>query len=190
MSSIPQKYLALDCEMSGLEHGSALLTVFLAVCDVNWNILDTLDLKVKPNDGQYLVQPEAMQVNRIDLIAHDKEAITYSEAGGILRKFLIKNSSNGADKLMPMGKGVEGDVKKITDCLLKAGTFNHYVTYRCYDITSIVIFLKKLGRLPEDFPDNLQLMCSFFGISQEWHTAKGDTMAGIGLIQHLESRLK
>ena len=180
-------YLPFDCETGGLTKDSSLLSVHFAICDKDFNIVDELELFTKPNDGQYNVAAEALGINHINLIEHDKVALTYSVAGQELRNFLWKYSQNGKIKLVPVGKNVGFDVIKVTDNLLGMKTWNQFVSYRLYDITGIVIFLKRQGKLPLDAPDSLSGLAQFFGIQAEWHTAKGDNLAGIEVVKKLES---
>ena len=181
------KFLAFDCESGGLIEGVALLSTHLAVCDEEFNIIDELELLTKPNDGHYLVSAEALEVNGINLIDHDKVALTYSAAGQELRNFLWKYSQNGKIKLIPVGKNVGGDVKWVTDNLLGMKTWNQFVSYRLYDLTGVVIYLKRKGKLPQDAPDSLSGLAKFLGIEAEWHTARGDNYAGIELMKLLET---
>lgn len=180
-------YLPLDCESGGFPEGVALLSTHMAICDVNFNIIDELELFTKPNDGHYLVSAEALSVNKINLIEHDKIAITYSEAGQRLRNWLWKYTDNGKNKPQPVGKNVGGDVKWITDNLLGVKTWNMFVSYRHYDITSIITYLKRKGRLPQDAPESLSGIAKYLGVEAEWHTARGDNLAGIEVVKKLES---
>jgi hypothetical protein len=182
-----QLFLPLDCESGGLVEGVALLSTHLAVCDKDFNIIDELELFTKPNDGHYLVSAEALEVNKIDLIQHDKVALTYSAAGQELRNFLWKYSENGKIKLIPVGKNVGTDVKWVTENLLGMKAWNQFVSYRHYDITGLVIYLKRVGKLPWEAPDSLSGIAEFLGITAEWHTAKGDNYAGIAVMKKLES---
>jgi hypothetical protein len=179
-------YLPFDTETGGLTKDSSLLSVHFAVCDSDFNIIDELELFTKPNDGQYNVAAQALEVNGISLIEHDKVAKTYSEAGQELRNFLWKYSVNGKFKLVPVGKNIGFDVIKVTDNLLGMKTWNQFVSYRLYDITGLVMFLKRIGKLSQDAPDSLSGIAQYFGIEAEWHTARGDNLAGIEVVKKLE----
>jgi hypothetical protein len=179
-------FLPFDTETGGIGPEMSLLSAHFAVCDEDWNILDELDLNIKPNDGIYRVTAEGLSVNKINLVEHEKVAVTYSLAGSQLRDFLVRNSQNGRIKLQPMGKNVGFDVKKVTDNILGVKTFNQFVSYRCYDITPIVTFLKRTGRLDRFAPESLEGLAKFFGFEAEWHTARGDNLVGIKVIKRLE----
>jgi hypothetical protein len=180
-------YLPFDTETGGLTEESSLLTAHFAVCDSDFNVIDELGLATKPNDGQYNVAAEALTVNKINLIEHDKVAKTYSDAGQELRNFLWKYSQNGKIKLVPVGKNVGFDVIKINNTILGKKTWSVFTSYRLYDITGLVIYLKRKGKLPLDAPDSLSGLGEYFGIKVDWHTARGDNMAGIEVVKKLES---
>ena len=180
-------FAPLDCESGGLIPGVSLLSMHMAICDAHFNIIDEIELMTKPNDGHYLVSAEALEVNGIDLINHDKIALTYSAAGQELRNFIWKYSRNGAIKLVPVGKNVAGDVKWINDNLLGEKTWKQFMSYRNYDITSLVIYCKRTGKIPNDAPESLSGIAKFLGIDAEWHTARGDNYAGIAVVKKLES---
>ena len=86
------KYLVLDTETGGIGPDVSLLTVYLGVLDENLNLLDELELFLKPNDGIYKTTAEALGINKINLVEHEKKAVTYREGGTLLFQFLQKNS--------------------------------------------------------------------------------------------------
>jgi len=179
-------FLPFDTETGGIGPDVCLLSAHFAACDEDWNVIDELDLLVKPNDGIYKVTAEALTINHIDLIAHDKVAMPYSQAGQVLRDFLVKNSQNGKIKLQPMGKNVGFDVEKVTENLLGKKTMMQYVSYRNYDITPIITYLKRTGRLDRFAPESLEGLAKHWGIEAKWHTARGDNYAGIEVMRRLE----
>lgn len=179
-------FLPFDCESGGIGDEISLLSAHFAACDEDWNVVDELELLVKPNDGIYKVTAEAMSINKIDLIKHEAMAMPYSQAGQLLRDFLVRNSQNGKIKLQPMGKNIGGDVGWVTQHLLGKKTFNQYVSYRCYDITGIITYLKRTGRLDRFAPESLEGLAKYFGFEADWHTARGDNYAGIKVMRKLE----
>jgi len=184
-------YLPFDTETGGVKEESTLLTAHFAICDAKFNIVDELDLTVRPNgrvgEVAYNITARALEINHIDLIKHDAVAKTFSEAGGELREFIWKHSNNGKIKLIPVGKNIAFDVKKVNDQLLGAPAWNQFVSYRMYDITSMVFMVKRKGLLPADAPESLEELAKYFGLNFEWHTAKGDNYAGIEVVKRLEA---
>src|SRR6266436_5622023 len=126
------KYLAIDNETGGLGEVS-LLTSYFAVLDANLRILDDLYIYLKPSDGVYRIEPQALAINGINLIEHDKVAETQSMAGQKLFRFLKLHSSDGTDKLIPLGHNVTFDVIGIHNGLLNRAIFEKFTSYRKLD---------------------------------------------------------
>src|ERR1035437_5623029 len=154
-------YLPFDCESGGIGTDVSLLSVHFAACDKDFNIIDELNLLLKSKEVDdtgstlYRVTASSLAINNINLIEHDKVALHPSKAGQELRQFLWRNSNCGKIKLMPVGKNIGGDVKWVNGHLLGAKTWSEFVSYRHYDITTIVTFLKRKGKLTHDAPESL-----------------------------------
>ncbi len=180
-------FLPMDNETGGLADGVSLLTSYLEVVDHKLNVIDSLELYVKPNDGVYTVEAGGLEVNKINLVEHDKVAITYSEAGQKLFRFLQKNSQDGKIKLIPVGKQVHGDVRWLQEHLLGKKTMDKFVSYRTVDITGIAMTLQLKGKLPPDLGLSLGHLVEYFGIVVPGvtHEAKYDTKATMLVWQKL-----
>lgn len=172
-------YLPMDNETGGLAENVSLLSSYLEIVDEKQNVIDSLELFVKPNDGVYLVEAGGLEINKINLVEHDKTAITYSEAGQKLFKFLQKNSKDGEIKLIPVGKNVAGDVRWLQQHLLGKKTMDRFVSYRVIDITGLAMGLQIKGKLPLDISLSLVSLVEYFNIVVPGaaHEAKYDTKA-------------
>jgi hypothetical protein len=185
-------YLPFDCESGGIGKSISLLSAHFAVCDKDFNVIDELDLLLKPSEVDdtgstiYNVTAAALNINKINLIEHDKNAIVKAAAGQKLREFLWKYKRE-KQWLIPVGKNIQGDIAWVNNHILGSTEWGKYVSYRTYDITSLIIFLKNTGRLAQDAPDSLSKLAEYFGIAAEWHTARGDNMAGIKVVRELQS---
>jgi hypothetical protein len=185
-------YLPFDCESGGIGEDISLLTVHFAVCDKDFNVIDELDIALKPTEVDetgsaiYKVTASALAINNINLVEHDKVAVVRAAAGQKLREFLWKYKPE-KNWLIPAGKNIGGDVAWVNEHILGMKEWQKYVSYRHYDITTLVIFLKNTGRLPADAPDSLSKLAEYFGMSAKWHTARDDNMAGIEVIKKLQS---
>lgn len=181
------RYLAFDLESGGIHEGVSILTAYFQVLDKNMQPLDSLKLKVKPNDGIYSVQAEGLEINKIDLVHHDKIAITYSEAGGKLREFLVQWSDNGKIKLIPLGKNVGGDIKWVNQSMLGAKTWNMYVSYRVWEVTTLALAAQRIGKYPADESISLGALVEYFGIEIPGvlHDEEYDTLATIAVSEAL-----
>lgn len=172
-------YLAMDNETGGLHEETCLLSTYLEVIDEQFNVVDSLELYVKPNNGVYRVEAQGLDINKINLIEHDKIAITYSEAGQKLFKFLQKNSQDGKIKLIPIGKNVQFDIGGLQKHLLSKQNMDKFVSYRLIDITGLAMGLQIVGKLPNEMSLSLGSLAQYFKvhdqISGNAHEAKYDT---------------
>jgi len=184
-------FLPFDCESGGIGKDISLLTAHFAVCDAKWNIIDELSLFLKPKEidetgsAIYKVTAAALEINHIDIIKHDKHAVTKADAGQKLREFLWKYKPT-EDWLIPVGKNIEGDIKWTNEHILGPNEWRKYVSYRTYDITSVIRYVKRIGKLPQDVPESLEGLAKYIGVNFVPHTADGDTLATIAVMKHLE----
>jgi oligoribonuclease (3'-5' exoribonuclease) len=172
-------YLFLDNEMGGLEREQySLLTSYLLATDDNFNVIAELDLRLKPNDGIYKVCGEAMSVNKIDIVVHDRLAITYKEGATKLYNWLKGLTEDGKTKLTVVGHGVYGDVEWIIYHLMSRGSWEKFTSYRKLDTSAVCQFLKSCGMFPEDVSGSLTSLAKYFNIpvdENKAHDAKYDT---------------
>jgi hypothetical protein len=161
----------------------SLLTVYFAILDESLNQIDELDLVLKPNDGLYKIEPEALTVNNINLVEHDKVAIPYSQGGQQLVALLKKHSKGGKDGLIPLGHNVPFDINKVCANLLGRKTWNQYVSYRIQDTQVIGRFMQVAGWLKPDESMSLFNQAKLWGISIPGveHTSKYDTLLTVEL---------
>jgi len=179
------KYIAIDNETGGLGDVS-LLTSYFAVLDSDLRIMDDLYLYLKPADGVYRIEPQALEINGIKLSAHDAMAETSSTAGQKLFKFLKHYSNDGADKLIPLGHNVTFDVLGIHDNLLNRNTFEKFTSYRKLDTAIIAQFLKLAGKLPDEVSGSLGSLASHFEIpNDQAHDAKADVLVTIEVLKSM-----
>jgi hypothetical protein len=181
-----KRYIAADIEAGGTELKHSLLSAYFVVLDEDLKtIYEELDLKIKPNDGNYIVRGDALEVNGIDLVQHDKEAVTEGRASTLLYEFLERHSPSGTVKLTPLGHGIEKDIEFIKEHLTK--NFNKFVSYRYLDTGVIVQFLKLRGDVPRDLGGSLEELAHYFGINiKKLHTAKDDTWLTIEILRKLK----
>ena len=181
-------YITMDLETGGIGTDCSLLTAYFGVLDKDMNLLDSLDLKVKPNESKpYVVHAQGMSVNKIDLIEHDKVAITESEAGKHTFAFLKQHSNNGKTKLIPIGHNVQFDILFIYEHLLTKKHFDQYVSYRKLDTGSIAQFFKYCGFIPEDKSGSLEYLAEAFGAKflDRPHTAESDALMCVEILKEM-----
>lgn len=183
------KYLATDAETGGIGHDKSLLTAYFLVLDENFNKIDDLHLRVKPNAGApYVVSAEALEINKIDLVQHDRIAITESEAGGLLRQFLVRNTiGHRPIKLIPLGQNVMFDMEFYYAHLLNKKECQKYISYRCADTATVGQFLKDQGKIPETVTGSLESFMTHFSIkyTDRPHEEFSDTWAAVDVYREM-----
>jgi oligoribonuclease (3'-5' exoribonuclease) len=175
-------YVPFDCETGGTnQETSDLLTLYMAVMDENFKIVEELDLKLKPDGGRLpIVEAQALEVNGINLTEHlaDPETITYSEGKkkivAMLKKYLKKKGRYS--NLIPMGHNVGFDIDYIQQYLIPKEEWDAILHYRTVDTNPIIGFLKDCGWLPKEL-GRLESIVEYFGApKRKAHTAKDDTL--------------
>jgi len=145
------KYLSIDTETGGLDLDVSLLEIGLVLADENFNELDSRVIKVKPDCKKggrtnYIVQAEALAINGINLVEHDKVAHPYQVVGTKLYEIFAEWVKN--EKLIPTGKNVHFDLKHIWDKTINRSTWEQFVSYQIMDVTSVWRFLTAQGKVP------------------------------------------
>lgn len=176
----------LDVETGGIGPEYSLLTAYLLATDENFQTLAEFDLKTKPNDGIYKVCGDALNINKIDLSAHDKVAISYKESGTKLYNWLSALTEDGKVKASIVGHNVAGDRNCICQHLINRGSWEKFTSYRLRDTQSAAGFLIDCGLFPSDVSGSLESLAKYFGIEiGELHTAKVDTITTMKVYQSL-----
>ena len=184
------KYLFLDTESGGPSGEYSLLTAAFIVMDDGYYVVDSLNLALKHEI--YKIQPGGMAVNKIDLIEHDKTAITPSAAGQQLREFLKKHYVKDGGYLIPVGHGLEGDQQLIWDQLLGKKTWSQYVSFCGLDTGVITKWLAINGKIKGESL-NLFNLCKELQVDVSdlvEHTADGDAVATARLLHKTNSYLR
>jgi DNA polymerase III epsilon subunit-like protein len=175
-------YLAFDSETGGLETSADMLTLYMAIVDENFKVVEELDLKLKPDGGRLPVaEAGALKVNGIDLHKHlaDPETITYSEAKekivGLLKKYLKKKGRYS--NITPLGQNVDFDIKFLQHHVLCPDEYSKYIHYGKMDTKMISDFFKACSWFPKDV-GNLSSIAKHLNVAlSNAHTARADTLA-------------
>lgn len=186
------RFIAFDFETGGLEKEKASpLTVSFIVFNHNFTRLGELDLSIKPNGKDpYLVTAEALNVNKIDLVKHDQEAIPLDEAKKRIFSFLREMSNDGETRLIPFGQNIQYDIDFLIHWFMSRGNFNKYCSYHSLDTAGLAIFFKLLRIMPVDQKTRLGELAKFFEVpTGQLHTAKEDTKACINILRNMVGKI-
>lgn len=186
-------YLATDVETGGIGSDVSLLTAYIAILDENFEFIEELDLAMRPDDGIYKVTAEALAINKIDLIKHDKDekTVSFGKAGELLRDLLVRVTEQGKIKLIPLGHNVAFDMENIYRNVLNKKEAQKYVSYRTLDTGSTGRFLVVAGKIPETVSGSLGSYVKHLGVKQrEAHTARGDVEMTVDVMKAMLALVK
>lgn len=185
------KYIAFDCETTGLNDNCNLLTVSFIVLDTDLNEIETLNISLKQNNGYY-VYPEAMAVNKINLIKHHSKSIDLIDARKVLHTFLRKHKLQY--NLIPIGHNIQFDIKFIKKSgLLTEAEYASFISYNSIDTVCVAQFLKLSGVLHEKQSISLVNLCANAQIKRQEnleHSAEYDTRMTIKLLKFFKSSIQ
>lgn len=177
-------FVCMDSETGGLRTTASILTLFMAITDEDFKILDELNLKLKPDNGELPIAEEgALKVNGIDLRKHleDPETISYSEAKAKIiafaKKYLKKRGRHS--NLIPLGQNLLFDLKFIWKHIIPEEEWETIFNYNVEDTKTASLFLKRCGWLPSEI-GTLKSLVEYFNIpKREAHEARGDVLMTI-----------
>lgn len=187
------KYFLFDTETGGLDAKSnSLLTLYGLILNSKLKVVETIDLNLKPNDEVYHVWAEAMQVNRINLVEHNKKALSYSAGRTALEDILVRNTGfNGKTKIVPVGWHVNFDIGFVTEHLLPRPAWDRYFSLDTIELKSLVHFMVLSGKLKvENYKHKFSLgeIVKELDINLDGkvlHDAEVDTKASFSLFKKL-----
>jgi len=191
-----QLYMPFDSETGGFNPKTAdLLTLYVAIADEEFKILDEVYLKLKPDGGRLpIAEAQALKVNGIDIQAHlsDPETITYSEAKvkviTLLKKHLKKTGR--FSNIRPLGYNVPFDVKWVQEHILPADEWESILHYKNVDVMERVDFLKEVEWFPKDL-GSLGSVVDYLQLPKRAaHNAKEDTLMTVDVYKKLKEIMK
>jgi DNA polymerase III alpha subunit (gram-positive type) len=174
-------YLVLDTETGGLSATKHdLLSAHFIVCDEGLTIVEELGLKLLPDNGQFRVTESAMQVNGIDLDAHERVAIPMAEGARQTHAFL--------DKHKPMtcvGHNVKFDLRFIHAQLMTEAEWGRYCGRGVVDTMELAKTLASHDRItPKSF--SLLNVASYFNAPVVGaHDARGDALMTLDCLRRM-----
>jgi DNA polymerase III alpha subunit (gram-positive type) len=151
--------------------------------------LDTIDLKIKPDDGVYHVNAQGLEINKINIVEHDRIAKPLSEVKTRFKNYICGWSLN--QKLTPIGHNVRFDVKFVKTHLLE--DWDRYFDRRHIDTASIGKFLALSGIVPKLKTYSLSEMAQALMIDvneDSRHEAKFDADLTLNVLRNMTQLIK
>jgi SAM-dependent methyltransferase len=191
-----QLYLAFDTETGGFIPKSAdLLTAYFCIMTEDHQILEELDLKLKPDGRLPIAEAGALKVNGINLAQHlaDPETVTYSQGKekliAMIKRHLKKKGR--FSNIVPFGYNILGfDIGWVQEYLLPEDEWRSLIHYKSADVMQNVDFLKRIAWFPKEL-GSLGTVVEYLGIpSRNAHTAKDDTLMTIDVDKKIMEIMK
>lgn len=175
-------YLLLhDKETGGLDpKTSDVLTGYYAIVNEDLQIVDDLNLKLKPDGRLPNAEAGALKHNKINLAEHlaDPATITYSAAipqiEALIRKYLKKNGRYS--NIRPFGYNIDFDLSFEWQHLIQKAHWDTMIHYVSVDPKRNMDFLKDAGWFPKDL-GSLVSVNDYLGLPKRLaHNAKEDCL--------------
>lgn len=197
-------YLFMDTETGGLTPDRSLLTVSMIPVDKDFQIvpIDYFDpiaqqvlhtdagLYVAVKHDTYVVDQEALAVNKIDIVEHDANSVPLPLVRELLTSFIKHTLQTfGRKYLVPAGHNVAFDVNFIKSYLLTEQEWDTFFTYPSLDTAAVARFLNAAGVIGGGY--SLTSLRNKFvpHMSGELHNAETDNLTTIELAKKFVSFL-
>jgi DNA polymerase III epsilon subunit-like protein len=181
-------FLAIDTETTGINSDCQVLTAYFLVLDSNLDEIANLDLKIRY--PYYKVYTKALEVNKIDLIKHDREAIDFSEAKNVLEKFL--NEHKPQFRYVPLGHNINFDLTMLKNSGLLSDKMYESFSPNALDTIVVAQFLKTCKIIPNKQSLSLVNLIKYCDIKMtgtggvQFHTAEYDIRMTVQLLKHFK----
>lgn len=180
------KYLFLDSETGGTDAGKySLLSLGLVLAHGSSQIAQT---EILVGHDSYMVNAKALEVNRIDLVAHHRRALEPMKAWEAMQNFLAPYFEPN-DRIVLVGHNIAFDQSFLRAFLESIGqSFQTRFSHRSIDTHSIAAALQDAGRIPAAVSLSSNGLFEHFKIAvppEKRHTALGDALATFELYWRL-----
>lgn len=193
-------YLFMDTETGGLTPDRSLLTVSLIPVDKQFNIVPLtyfdplmqrtehadcgLYVAVKPET--YVIDQEAMAVNKINIAEHEQDAVPIAAARQLIKSFAeAARKLFGKKYLVPAGHNVAFDAQFLKAHIFTEEEWDTLFTYPALDTASAARFLNAAGAIDGGYSLTAlrsKFLSEDFGVA---HNAEVDNLTTIALAQRL-----
>ena len=179
------RLFVIDTETGGVDPAKFSLLTFAGAVWEDGRILDTIEFSVR--EPRVRVEPEAMLINRIDLVAHKKAGI--SPAAAILLINDLLDRYFGEEPVTIAGHNVNFDIGFLRRLYrLAKEDYPSRFSRRHIDTASILGFLNICGliSIPKPSLDNALAEFGITYAAESRHTALGDVVMTCELINKMK----
>jgi len=183
------KLLVIDTETGGVDPDRHSILSLAAVVWEGGEIRGEIEILVAEPD--FAVTTRALEMNRIDLVAHGRRAIAPREALALLQEFVFKHFGqelSAGEQLVLAGHNVGFDIGFLKRLYRLAGAeFPSIFSHRVLDTASALRFLSLAGLLPAAAISSSGAF-DYLGITiqaEKRHSALGDARGTAELLTRL-----
>ena len=172
-----RSFVLIDIESTGLNKNEhQILEVGLLVIK-DLSVVSELNVKIKHDN--YVISPKAMEINKINLEEHKKDAIFEKEACDAILNFLNDNKTIGDEKgFIVIGQNVNFDLGFLEVMFKRNNLIKEYrsvISYRQLDLMQLALIKNLEGKVALE---SQSLDCILKALSMEIpecrHSALGD----------------
>jgi DNA polymerase III epsilon subunit-like protein len=183
------KLLVIDTETGGVDPDRHSILSLAAVLWEDGEIRGEVEILIA--EGDLMVTARALEINRIDLVAHSRQAIAPRVALALLLDFVSKHYRQelaAGEQVAIAGHNVGFDLgflKRL--CRIAGAEFPSVFSHRVLDTASVLRFLSLTGLLPAKAVASNGAF-EYFGINiqaETRHSALGDARATAELLTRL-----
>lgn len=200
MTEQAYKYLLIDTETGGTNPRiHSLLSVcvtLVSISPIEIKELDSIYLETKPADGNYVVSSEALEVNKINLVEHNKTAKPYPSvslglARWLIEKYPLHKCPRGELGYHYLGWNPEFDVTAMQTHIYDTANERGGLTGKLFsratlDVKSIALLHQSLGLLPPELNISLVDVAKHFNLDvSQAHNSKWDCYLTIEVLKNL-----
>ena len=143
-----RNFILVDTETTGFdEKKNQILEVGILVIK-DLKVIDEFEIKIKHRE--YTITAKAMEANKIDIVAHEKEAAFEKEAAEKILEFLNKHKAENEEGYIVIGQNVQFDIKFLEEMFLRVYKIKEYrqaISYRSLDIMQLAMIKNIEGKI-------------------------------------------
>jgi len=199
MTEHAYKYVLIDTETGGKNPRiHSLLSVCMTLVSISpteIKALDSIYLEAKPLDGNYVVEAEGLEVNKINLVEHNKTAKPYPSVSLGLARWLHDVSPLTGYQLgqayQYIGWSPEFDVLAMQTHIYDTANERGGLTGKLFsratlDVKSIALLHQSLGLLPPELNISLVDVAKHFNLDvSRAHNSKWDCYLTLEVLKNL-----
>ena len=142
-----RNFILIDIETTGFdEKKHQILEVGILVIK-DLKVIDQFEVKIKHRE--YTITAKAMEVNNINIVEHEKEALFEKEAAERMLEFLNKHKGEDEGYIV-IGQNVAFDIKFLEEMFLRTYKIKEYrqvISYRNLDIMQLAMIKNIEGKI-------------------------------------------